>query len=532
MARRAHNSTFPEVIYFKGREYPSPTEIHRSVSPPPEVSLQTFLARLRKRAGAEGLTESLIEETLYTSASAYKRLHAVRKSWVEIDGNRFSLEAFYEREQARATVDYRVFWQRLRRFREAEQLKAETLEDALTLPNAEWISFYGGGRARRFTYVGDLYPELSGQEFNSVSAFLKTVGRYSDKALVWSRLKSGWNLYDALSIPVDGATDRMGLIYVAIRTRTGEVYVGLTRVGVEQRWAFHVSAARRGSTTRLAQAIREEGVDGFEVRVLEDGIKTSEELQEREIHWATTLGATGPSGLNVAKPGGLGSTRGVEIEYEGEVFRSIAEAARAIGRRRKLAPHVVEARLRSGLPLPAKAREHSKHPDAGSNLFRRWLALKKRHEGDIHSAWENDYDVFKADVGTEYDASWKLLRIDVTRPWGPDNWRWGTATAMVEATHGQQVAIHGTVFPSYAAVAREYGVGVSTLKNRIQVQGLSPEEAVQKPLGRTSFRRSGGQVKVGSRSFRSKRQAILHFAEKHGLTEGQARYRLEKGELE
>ncbi|MFC1797005.1 GIY-YIG nuclease family protein [Pseudomonadota bacterium] len=490
MSPRAHNSNFAEKIGFRQQVFESPVELYRLAKPKPKVSLKLFLTRLGRQAKKGALSEVMIHNALYLTSEDYKRQYRVRKTWIEVEGDQIDLRDFYRIEEGRAAVSYSAFRQRLIRFRNEDSIDFGLIEDALTLPNSDWISFYGGGRHRTFTYSGDLYPEYTGDDFWSVSAFMRTIGKYSDREIVWSRIKAGWSLDDALSIPTDFKTDRQGLIYKITRIKTGQIYVGLTHYGWEQRWEFHKSNARRGSTAKLAQAIREDGPEGFSVCVLETGIETPSMLKEREIYWVRKLKTLGPNGLNMAKPGAIGSSRGVPVKWNGEDFQSKKEASRILGERHNLAPHVVEKRLRTNQPLPTKARTHSDHPDAGSNLYRRWLALKRRHVKNVAQEWLDDYDQFKSDVEPSFSEGAMLLRIDSSKPWGPENWRWGSAIEAVESVHGKPLVVHGIGYASRNALARKFGISYSTLKHRLDKQGLSPEEAVEKPLGRTSPKKS------------------------------------------
>jgi hypothetical protein len=215
------------------------------------------------------------------------------------------------------------------------------------------------------------------------------------------------------------------------------------------------------------------------------------------------------------------------------MFRSRKEAAEVLAERTGLAPHVIETRIRSGAPLPSAARRQSKHPEAGSIQFRRWLALLRRHSHDVEPAWVNDYDRFKSDVLPTFRSGLQLIRKDSSKPWGPENFEWVSVQQKVERTHGAKVRLYGVEYPSLKAVAELFGVGLSTLKDRIGRQGMTPEEAVAKPLGVTSCRRSeAGQTVVDGKVFRSKRQAILHIAETRGITEHQAKYRFSRGDFD
>jgi len=527
MPTRAYNSSFPEKLHFNGADYHGPTELFHSVKPPPKVALDSFRSRLRKWNQSGWLDEAVIYDSLYLTVKEYQQKYRGRKTWVDVGYSQIDLLEYFQNNSTRAAVSYRIFWQRLKRLIKSYAVDESLLEDALTFSSSDWISFYGGGRHRSFYYGGDLFPDYFGKKFHGFSAFLKTVGRYADKDVVWSRLKAGWDIDSALSIPVDVGTERTGRIYKITRLKTGQIYVGLTRSTIEQRWSFHVRNALNGAKTKLSKTIRKDSPSGFSIETIEDDIRESITLGEREIYWVNKLNTLGPQGLNMAKPGNLGGAKGVQFEWEGRTFSSITEAAYVLGQERNLPSYVVESRLRSGEPLPTKSRKHSKHPDAGSNLFRRWLALKKRYPSEVDPEWSDSFDAFKADVSPSLRQELRLTRIDNSKPWGPGNWKWVTPTKMVEATHGKSIFVKETEFPSLQAVAKAFGIGYSVLKDRINRQGLTPEQAVSEPLAATSRKK----IEVEGKIFRSKRQAILYISEKYNLTEGQAKYRLEKGDF-
>lgn len=504
--------------------------IFRSALRPPAVSLATFSARFRRLAEADMLSSKFIDEALWLNADEFKHKYGARRTLVELEGQPTDLQIYYSARAMQAAVDYRNFWRRTRALVKSGQLFDDTLAHALTLPTATWRSFYGGGRRKDFVYQGDEYPEQAGQYFHSVSSLLHTLGRYDDRALVWSRLKAGWNLDNALAVPTALASHRSGSIYRIVRRKTGAVYVGLTVTSVEQRWFFHIRAATGGSETKFHAAIREDGAKYFDVGLLEVGITDPNLLSAREAFWIEHLGALGTQGLNTAKPGGLGSPGGKRIEYGDETFRSIEEAADILSVRLGIARHVIRSRIQKGLPIPKseKVRRHSNHPDAGSNLFRRWLSMLKRHSASIAVEWTTDYERFKADV-SPVPVSMEIFRKRPNEVWGPDNFEWVSTQTKVERVHGQKLTVKGTIYPSLAAVARAYGIGVSTLKNRVNEQGMSVEEAIAAPIGLTSYKQVGKPIVVDKREFRSKRQAILYIAETRGITEDQAKYRFSIG---
>lgn len=527
--RRPHNSKAPAVVRFRGVDHLGPSSIYRSATPAPIVSLATFSARFRRLVEANALTDKNLDEALWLSADNFRHIYGSRRTLIELGGQRIDLLAYYSARSAEAAVDYRNFWQRVRALVKAGRLGDDTLVHAATLSADAWRTHYGGGRRTGFVYDGNEYPEHAGKHFHSITALLRTIGRYADHELIHSRLKAGWSLDDALTIPVAFASRRTGLIYRVIRRKTNAVYVGLTVTSVEQRWAFHIRSAAAGSSTKFHAAIREDGADGFDIEVLECGISDPVLLPAREAFWVERLGALSTNGLNTAKPGGLGSPGGKPISLGGETFRSIEEAADMLSARLGIARHVIRSRLQKGKPLPTpdSVRRQSRHPEAGSNLFRRWLGMRNRHAGAIVEAW-SDYDQFKKDV-SPVPADMELIRKRPGAPWGPGNVEWVSNREKIERTHGKELTVHGVLFPSLTAVAKAHGIGISTLKNRVFQQGMSIEQAIAVPLGATSHRRLDEHITVDGKQFRSKRQAILYIAETRGLTEHQAKYRLSTG---
>lgn len=525
---RSFNSTSPVDLRYRSISHTGPASIYKSADRKPAVSLATFCTRFRRLVETEGITDTNIDEALWMSIEEFKRKHGTRKTTIKIDGQKIDLQNYYDDHQMVERVEYRNFWSRVRSLRERGLLDKDALLHALTIDPASWRTFYGGGRHRSFVYHGEEYPDQSSKHFHGISSFLHTVGRYEDRALIWSRLKAGWALDDALAIPVVLDSYRTGSIYRLTNSKTGAVYVGLTRGTVEQRWAIHLLRASQGSPTKLSKSIREHGAEAFSVDVLESGIDDPSVLPLREIFWVEHLDALGGNGLNMARPGGMGSPRGKPIVYEGEYFPSIEAAACELAARLGIAHHVARDRLQRGKQLPTadKVRRHSRHPDAGTNLFRIWRAIVTRHSDAVVSDWFSDYDKFKADV-SPVPADRNIMRMRSSETWGPGNFEWVDTQTKVERTHGKALVVNGVSYPSLKAVAEAHGIGVSTFKHRITHQGMSVDQALSAPLSATSYRKAAQQIVIDGKTFRSKRQAILYIAETRKLTEHQAKYRLE-----
>jgi hypothetical protein len=473
---------------FNGKLYDSVSQLHNDARKAgPVVKLASFCGRIRRLAMTNNLSESAVTDALLLNADEYTARYATRKTWVKVDDQRVALGGYFDQSRLHGAISYPNLRTRVKSLQDREMLDSDSMNNALRMPYGEWVSFYGGGRARSFQYHGDEHPDQSGKVFRSIAAFLKLTGRYADKNLVWSRLKRGWCFSHALTLPVAISSQSPGAVYLLRRVSTGQVYVGLTVCGPDLRWAFHVRAALDGSTTKLARAIREDGINGFELHELEGNIQDVETLRQREIFWVAHHDALGPNGLNTLKPGGLGRPRGIETTVDGITYRSQNEAARCRSVADKVPVYLARAYITRNQPIPARPRSHSKHPDAGSNLWRRWQALLRRYPSDVVEPWVSRYDTFKADVGFDNPAL-HLVRIIDAQSWGPLNFRWLTCPQKMECRHGKPVLCNGVEYPTLKAVAHAHRLGESTLKDRIRRQKLSVEEAVQRPLGVTSRR--------------------------------------------
>ena len=507
--------------------------IYKAANPVPQVSLELFRIRIKSCLNRTGFTDDeRIRDALYLNAAEYKKKYSTRRTYVEIKDSKIDLAEFFSTILL-PYVSYSAFRQRVRRLKKDGLLDRKSIEQAAQLDNAEWISFFGGGRRRGFLYDGVEYPKHHGQKFRSISSFLRLIGRYEDKAIIWSRMKRGWENDEALTEPVLPLDERLGTIYLIMSDQCSEKYVGLTRTRIEQRWRAHLRAALEVKTdTPLARAIRQFGEDHFTIKALETDIEQSQ-LADRERYWIAYLDTLEPNGFNV-KPGGeMAAGRGREIEYEGEVFPSIEVASNILSERTGIAKHVVQRRLSKGEPIPDKARQMSEHPEAGTNLWRRWKSLINgskagRRNGAISPSWKS-YDNFAADVRDGYAPDLFLVRIEKSKPWGGGNVKWVTKQTAIEETHGTQLIVEGKIYPSLNAVAREYGIGRTTLKNRIEVQGLTIDEAVRKQLAPTSKSIRKEPIVIDGNEFLSINQAAKFAAKRYHLSFDQARDRIRRG---
>lgn len=507
--------------------------VYKAAKPEPQVRLELFRTRIKACLARNAeVPYSRVTDALHLSPTEYRKKYSPRRTLVSVEGSKVDIGSFFKAVDHPA-VSYSTFWQRVRRLKKDDLLDKDSLSEAEQLDAAEWISFYGGGRRRLFRYNGVEHPKLHGEQFRSIASFLRTIGRYDDKEIIWSRLKRGWEIDEALTEPVLTLDERPGTVYIISSSSCSERYVGLTRTRIEQRWRTHLRAAIEIKVdTPLAKAIRKLGPESFVIIALEENIDQAE-LAQRERHWISELNTMEPNGFNV-KPGGeMGGGQGKETTYEGEIFPSMEVAAALLSERTGIPKHVVHKRLRDGRSIPEQARKHSDHPEAGTNLWRRWKSLINsvkagRRDGEICQQWF-EYDQFAADVRSGYSEELMLVRIDIAKPWCGGNVEWVTKQRAIEQVHGTALIVEGKTYPSLNAVVRKYGIGRTTLKNRLEVQGLTLDEAVRKELAPTSKAHRKQPVVVDGNEFQSINSAAKYAAERFGWSFGQARDRIRRG---
>jgi group I intron endonuclease len=96
-----------------------------------------------------------------------------------------------------------------------------------------------------------------------------------------------------------------GIVYRITNIRNGKVYVGKTNGTIARRWTRHVAEAKRGTNTRLYNAMRKYGVQAFEISPIETVLFSG--LSDAEREWIQKLKSRDPKlGYNIT-PGGDGA---------------------------------------------------------------------------------------------------------------------------------------------------------------------------------------------------------------------------------
>lgn len=474
---------------------------------------------MRIRLAHEAPSDELLDECLLLDSDEYRRRYGVRRTFVETDHGRMDVRTLHENQNG--PIAYATFRTRLKRLEEkGNSIGARELRAAATFDFTEWRTAYGGRKGGEFHYDGEVYPDAVGWH-TSFNGFLRAVGRYDDRDTLKQRKRSFWDIDDLLREPI--ANDGMpGHIYKITNAQTGKIYVGLSVNTPQVRFNQHVSSAQKGSDSPLHQDIRKFGKELFDLDPLEkvpaaeDGLNS---LAEREIHWIAKLGTLAPAGYNKLEGGQLGRYKGTPVSTLWGDFRSSSDMGRVVGAQRGLPPYVVLRCWREEKPLPDRARKHSKHPEAGSDLFRQWLGIWKRAEeigAAVNLRWA-DYDCWKADIEMVAGEG-RLTRADETLPWGPDNVIRMSIAEIVQRTHGKEIAAFGRRWPVQQHAFDEFSIPRNTFAWRIK-HGWSVEDALATPLGPTSKT----PITFEDEDFESQSAAASILGERYGIHKESAR---------
>lgn len=115
------------------------------------------------------------------------------------------------------------------------------------------------------------------------------------------------------------------IVYQHKNLLTEKSYVGMTKKGIDKRWAEHVSLSndkRLSSKFRKCyfhNAIKKYGIDSWEHLILSDNIETEEDALQIEMKFISDLGTLSPNGYNETHGG-----KGVKLTQEGKERHKLA----------------------------------------------------------------------------------------------------------------------------------------------------------------------------------------------------------------
>lgn len=193
-----------------------------------------------------------------------------------------------------------------------------------------------------------------------------------------------------------------GFLYRVVHLRSGKSYIGITAQEVMERWRMHLRDAAADVSKNplsLQVAIAADGAGAFRVEKLAVYYDLDELLQA-EKSAIQTFATLSPSGFNL-NYGGFGwSSRGTEIEYEGQRYPTLAALARAFGISEKL----LDGRRRWNWPL--------------SDALTRPCKSRSRHDVPV-TVQNNQFPNIKA-AANSYGVSYKAAAARLKAGWATE----------------------------------------------------------------------------------------------------------------
>lgn len=144
---------------------------------------------------------------------------------------------------------------------------------------------------------------------------------------------------------------------------------------------------------------------------------------------------------------------------------------------------------------PAGGITRMKHGLHRSKEYRVWQGIRQRcnnpdsyaYKGyggrgiSMHPAWEQDFELFLADVGFSPSKEHSLDRIDNNRGYEPDNVRWATRKEQSNNTRSNVRDVINGVEHTLAEIADTYGIKYHIVAQRYR-RGLRGSELIQKAI--------------------------------------------------
>jgi len=412
-----------------------------------------------------------------------------RVTKILIHGKTYTLQVEYEKINDK-TVKYSVFRSRLKTYELKLQQRSVTYRDksifskVATYNQNQWMKIIGIGRAKVFTYCGSKFKKYPGLTFISMPFFLDVVGKLNNHKLVQSRLKQGFDIDIAIELPICSIVNGFGQVYLLTNLATNRRYVGITTIGIKQRFEQHVAKSNHDEKmSKIHRELKEFGRENFEITVLANKV-SAEILPELEIRYIREYRTLWPGGLNSTLGGELNQRRGIACKVGDLLFRSISEASRYVesATKGRVKQYVAESRLRQGRELPSESRQRSFNKEAGTIFFRKHLGLKRKELLCID--WLN-FDNFKHDITqmgyqieSILDNQLILFRPDKTRPYSKTNCVFISRAKERARSTGNEYDVFGKTYSGLAEVARAHNIKETTLRNRVKNMKLPIELAV------------------------------------------------------
>lgn len=148
-------------------------------------------------------------------------------------------------------------------------------------------------------------------------------------------------------------------------------------------------------------------------------------------------------------------------------------------------------------PRPDLVARNLKHGGCGTSEYRIWRAMWDRCTREscraytsyggrgisVDPAW-SDFERFLSDVGPRPSPAYTLERVENDGNYAPGNVKWATRSEQARNTRRTVLLTFNGKTQCAKDWAAEVGIPYWTLMDRINVQGLSAEDALTRPRGR------------------------------------------------
>lgn len=324
------------------------------------------------------------------------------------------------------------------------------------------------------TYDGKVYPN----SWNFARAFNK------NEKLVAKRLRSGWSPEQAVDLveapprfrnQIGGATNkhwkRVEIVdnteypatdvgnyklYVIRNSVDSKEYIGITINPLWMRFNGHKRSARTGVKTKLYNSMRLHGAKKFTIELIRSDARSFAELQKQEAAEISRRD-TIRSGYNVSPGGGIGTPTSIKVGNL--VFPSRGAAAEYFG----VDSGVFNLRISRLGWTPEQAAE----VELREKYSRHKVTVLGRSYGTLQEA--------ATALGVNYRLAWSRIK---SKGWTIEQALGAAASPDRSKFGGIAIEAYGQSFRSYAACAREFGVGVAAFRQRVSSLGEEAEFAI------------------------------------------------------
>jgi group I intron endonuclease len=159
-----------------------------------------------------------------------------------------------------------------------------------------------------------------------------------------------------------------GIIYLATCITTGLKYVGQTTGDIQRRWRGHCDAAKKGSTWKLSEAIREYGSESFQLKVLCE-CDSAQTLNETETKLIQDLNVVWPNGYNMKTTSGRVMCEEMRQKISQRTREAMANCDQTWKKRQRQAMEDLEVRQK----ISDRTQSALKRPEVQEN-FQRMIA--------------------------------------------------------------------------------------------------------------------------------------------------------------